>query len=133
MNVGRTRWRSDRVKLVLLGTAGSLMTLLAGCSSGTTSWSSDNHRNVYASEADCVTDYSAALCAAKGEARGSRFLGPGYRVIGGRPIACSVNDPGPGRSIGSPKVDVERGGFGPRCRSRSTSSGRGGRLSAWGG
>ena len=131
MSSKRPRWRSGGVKLVLLGTAGSLMTLLSGCSSNTT-WSSDHHRNVYASEADCAVDYSAAVCAAKGEKRGERFIGPGYRVIGGRASACSSSDPGPGRSIGAQKVAVERGGFGPRCRT-STRSGSGHRVTAWGG
>ena len=40
----RARWRSSGVDLVLLGTAGSLMTLLAGCSGGDT-YSADYHRN----------------------------------------------------------------------------------------
>lgn len=133
MKPERSRWRSEGVELVLLGTAGSLMTLLSGCSGINTTWSSDHHRNVYASEADCATDYSAAVCAAKGETQGSRFLGPGYRVIVGLPSACSSSDPGPGRSVGSLKVGVERGGFGPRCRTSSTSSGGGRHVSAWGG
>ncbi len=132
MNVRRPRWRSEGVNLMLLGTAGSLMTLLAGCSGGNTTWSNDHHRNVYASEADCTADYAAAVCTAKGETRGNRFLGPGYRVIAGRPSPCAASDPGPGRAIASPKVGVERGGFGPRCRSGRSSHG-GSRLSAWGG
>lgn len=123
-----TRWRSRAVNLVLLGTAGSLATLLGGCSSGTT-WSNDYHRNVYASAADCAADYGSAVCSSKGTQQDKRFLGPAYRMIGGIASACGSGDPGPGKGLASPRTSIERGGFGPSCsRRRYTSSGRGTRF-----
>ena len=124
------RWRSRTVNLVLLGTAGSLLTLLGGCSSASGTYSSDYHRNVYASAEDCAQDYSAATCSTKGESRGNRFLGPAFRMAGGRPSPCAGSDPGPGRAVASPRTGIERGGFGPSCSRRGfgTSSGR-----SWGG
>jgi uncharacterized protein YgiB involved in biofilm formation len=125
------RWRSRTVDLVLLGTAGSLMTLLGGCSGSNTSYSSDYHRNVYASAEDCAKDYSAISCTPKA-AGSTQYLGPPYRVIGGVPRACHSSDMGPGRNlVFSPRVDVVRGGFGPRC-SQSSSS-RSWRTASWGG
>jgi hypothetical protein len=121
MSTGRARWRSRGVELLLLGTAGSLATLLGGCSSGSsTHHSSDYHRNVYRSAADCAVDYGAELCRVKGEqAFSDRFVGPPYRVLSGRPSACHSSDPGPGRALASPRVEIQRGGFGPRCSSSS--------------
>lgn len=115
-----SRWRSRAVDLALLGTAGSLMTLLAGCSGGTT-YSSDYHRNVYASAQDCARDYGAGVCASKGTHRSDRFLGPAYRMISGRASACHSSDPGPGRALASARLTIERGGFGPSCSRRSSS------------
>lgn len=125
------RWRSRAVNLVLLGTAGSLATLLGGCS-GSTTYSNDYHRNVYASAADCARDYSPSQCTSGSTGGVSRVLGPTYRVVGGLPSACATGDPGPGRLSGglaSPRTGIERGGFGPSCgRRRYTSSGRGTRF-----
>lgn len=130
MSEGAPRWRSRTVDLVLLGTAGSLMTMLGGCSSGTV-FSNDYHRNVYASAADCAKDYSIGLCMLR-TPNGTQYLGPAYRVIGGIPASCQSSDPGPGRlRTLSPRVEVARGGFGPRCR--QSSSNRSWHSSSWGG
>lgn len=117
------RWRSRAVDLVLLGTAGSLVTLLGGCSGGSTGYSNDYHRNVYATASDCARDYSAAACMPRATTS-TQYLGPPYRVIGGLPSACHSSDMGAGRLRAlSPRVDVLRGGFGPSCRRASSSSG----------
>ncbi len=131
MSDGEPRWRSRAVDLVLLGTAGSLMTLLGGCSSNAV-YSNDYHRNVYASAADCAKDYSVVTCTPR-TANGTQYLGPAYRMLAGVPIACHSSDPGAGRlSALSPRVEVARGGFGPRCRQASSSSGgRSWRTSSW--
>jgi hypothetical protein len=124
------RWRSRAVDLVLLGTAGSLMTLLSGCSSGSTGYSNDYRRNVYASAEDCARDYSPLSCTPRASTS-TQYLGPPYRVIGGLPSACHSSDMGPGRLlVASPRVGVLRGGFGPSCR-RSSSSGRSWSRSSW--
>ncbi|MGE0699576.1 MAG: hypothetical protein AB7O57_10805 [Hyphomicrobiaceae bacterium] len=132
--MSRPRWRSKAVDLVLLGTAGSLASLLGGCSGSgpSTTYSNDYHRNVYASAADCARDYGAAVCAAKGTERFSQYLGPTYRVVSGIPAPCHSSDPGPGRlAAASPRTSVERGGFGPSCSRRSTR--RSWSTSSWGG
>jgi len=121
MNGYGPRWRSRAVNLVLLGTAGSLATLLGGCSSGKT-YSNEYHRNVYASAEDCAKDYSAAQCSTGGTNQlVGRYLGPAYRMIAGRPLACSASDPGPGRGLQSARLGIERGGFGPSCNRRRAS------------
>lgn len=106
-------WRSSKVGLVALGTGGALV--LGGCSSGS------HHRNVYRSMQDCAADYSQSTCSQKGEQSAGRFLGPVYRMVSGRPRACSSQDPGGGPFVGSRKTAVERAGFGYSCRSRSSS------------
>lgn len=128
-----SRWRSRAVDLVLLGTAGSLATLLGGCSGGNTGYSNDYHRNVYATASDCARDYSALSCTQRATTS-TQFLGPPYRVIGGIASACHSSDMGAGRLRAlSPRVDVLRGGFGPSCRRTSSSSGgRSWTHSSWG-
>jgi len=112
----RPRWRSGAVRLVLLGTAGSVAALLGGCASGPDTF----QQNVYASRADCERDYDSVRCAQGPQAGLSRVLGPSYRVVNGRPSACTASDPGPGRNaMLSPRIGVERSGFGPRCNRRS--------------
>lgn len=133
MSAEAPRWRSRAVNLVLLGTAGSLATMLGGCSGGSgMTYSNDYHRNVYASAADCARDYSPLQCSAEGTPNRPRVLGPAYRMVAGLPSACATGDPGPGRlssGLASPRTGIERGGFGPSCsRRRYTSSGRGTRL-----
>lgn len=108
------RWRSSAVKLALVG-AGGAMASLGGCSGGS------HQRNVYNSMADCAADYSMSTCSRKGEQGAGRFLGPVYRMVSGKPNACSSQDPGAGPSWNSSKIAVERAGFGYSCRSRSTS------------
>ncbi|MDX2158722.1 MAG: hypothetical protein SFW09_19645 [Hyphomicrobiaceae bacterium] len=121
MSTRRPRWRSRGVDLVLLGTAGSLATLLTGCSGNSSSYSNDYHRNVYGSAADCAADYGETLCVQKGEPQlGSRYLGPAFRMVAGRPSACHSSDPGPGRALNSPRIDIQRGGFGPKCSRRTS-------------
>lgn len=117
------RWRSRSVDLRLLGTAGSLVTLLAGCSSGT------YHRNVYNSGADCAADYSLSICNQHGSPQSDRFLGPMYRMLNGRGASCDSRDPGPG-PLASRRVGVEpvvRGGFACRNSRRSYGSRSGSR------
>jgi len=118
------RWRSRAVDLRLLGTAGSLMTLLAGCSGAT------YQRNVYKDTSGCTADYSATVCVQQGQQMADRFLGPTYRVKSGQPSPCTSRDPGAG-SFMSRRIGVEptvRGGF--ACdrsssrRRRYTTSGR---------
>ena len=124
------RWRSRAVELVLLGSAGSLVTLLGGCTSNIV-YSNDYQRNVYASAADCAQDYGLGSCTAR-IANGSQYLGPPYRVLAGIPVSCHASDPGPGRLRAlSPRLEVVRGGFGPRCRQAGSSS-RSWRSSSWG-
>ncbi len=106
-----SRWKSRTVDLRVLGTAGSLVTLLAGCSNAT------YERNVYQSEADCGGDYALSVCARQGLQQSDRFLGPVYRVVNGRPTSCDARDPGAGPNT-SRRIGVTqalRGGFG--CRS----------------
>ena len=107
------RWKSRSVDLRVLGTAGSLVTLLAGCSGGS------NQRNVYNSEADCGLDYALSVCTTRGYARGGQFFGPVYRVVKGVPQSCNSQDPGPG-SLPTHRVSIEpvRGGLG--CSRRSS-------------
>jgi hypothetical protein len=125
------RWRSRAVNLVLLGTAGSLVTLLGGCSGGNTGYSNDYQRNVYASAEDCARDYSPLACTPRASTS-TQFLGPPYRAVGGVPSACQSSDPGPGRLlVGSPRVDVLRGGFGPRCGQAGSGGGRSWGRSSW--
>lgn len=120
-----SRWRSRSVNLKVLGTAGSLVTLLAGCSNAT------YERNVYKDEADCGLDYALSVCSQQGVRESDRFLGPAYRVVNGRASACNSRDPGPG-SVFSRRVETVpalRGGFGCSRRtgwsrsSRNTNSG----------
>ncbi len=108
-----SRWRSRSVNLRVLGTAGSLVTLLAGCSNAT------YERNVYKDDTDCGLDYPLSICSQQGTRDGNRYLGPVYRVVDGRPSSCNSRDPGPG-PISSRRIGVEpalRGGFG--CSRRS--------------
>jgi hypothetical protein len=128
-----SRWRSWAVDLVLLGTTGSLVALLGGCSQGT-NYSNDYQRNVYASAADCARDYSPAACTPRASTS-AQFLGPPYRVVGGLPSACHTSDMGAGRlQAASPRVEILRGGFGPSCRRAGSSrSGRSWRSASWGG
>lgn len=132
MSARLTRWRSRAVDLVLLGTAGSLATLLGGCSGSGMTYSSDYHRNVYASTADCARDYTLAQCTSETSAGRTRVIGPTYRVVAGLPVPCASGDAGAGRlsaALASPRTGIERGGFGPRCGRRSyTSSSRGTRF-----
>jgi hypothetical protein len=119
MSAACSRWRSRRVDLRVLGTAGSLATLLAGCSNATM------ERNVYKDATDCASDYSAATCAKLGIPRADRFVGPVYRVVAGRPQPCRSSDPGPGR-FPSNRIGIEpagRFGFGTSCSSRTRSGG----------
>lgn len=118
MTLPRSRWRSRSVDLRLLGTAGSLMTLLAGCSSATF------QRNVYRSVEDCAADYNQTTCHSRGQQLVNRFLGPVYRLVAGRPSSCNSSDPGAG-TFASRRIGIEpvtRGGFGTACRSRTYSS-----------
>lgn len=114
--VSPTRWKSRSVDLRLLGTAGSLVTLLAGCSNAS------HHRNVYKGVEDCAADYTTSTCHQSGTQRADRFLGPVFRMVGGRPSSCDSRDPGAGtlatRRIGTEQVT--RGGF--ACRRSSTGS-----------
>lgn len=108
-----SRWRSRSVNLRVLGSAGSLVTLLAGCSNA------NYERNVYKNESDCGLDYPLSVCVSQGSRESSRFLGPVYRVVNGRPSSCDSRDPGAGSLI-TPRIGVEpalRGGFG--CSRRS--------------
>ena len=130
----RLRWRSKAVNLAMLGTAGGLMTGLSGCGQSGTF-----HRNIYNGLLDCAADYSALICSSKGEQGNGRFLGPVYRMVGGRPSSCNSHDPGGGPALGSRRIatEIERGGFGVACRSRSWSSGSSGSsrsgFHSWGG
>jgi hypothetical protein len=122
------RWRSSVVDLKLLGTAGSLVTLLAGCSNAT------HHRNVYKDIEDCVSDYSTATFHQYGTQQTNRFLGPVYRMANGRPSACNGQDPGAGR-LGTRRIGTEqvvRGGFACRRGSSYRNSNRGSRWSSGG-
>lgn len=112
------RWRSGAVRLALVG-AGGAMTTLGGCGSGS------YHRNVYQTMQDCASDYSMLICSQKGQQDVGKFLGPAYRMVGGRPSSCptsSSSDPGGGSTFNSRKIGVERAGFGYFCRSRSSGS-----------
>lgn len=113
-----SRWRSRSVDLRLLGTAGSLVTLLAGCSDGS------HQRNVYNNETDCGLDYPLSTCTQRGYSQGNRFFGPVYRVVNGIPKACNSQDPGGGLAP-THRVSVEpvRGGFSCSRRSWWRSSG----------
>lgn len=120
MSEAPSRWRSKAVRLVVLGTAGSLAALLTGCSSGPES----HYRNVYANQQDCERDYDVVRCTSGAQTGLTRVLGPAYRVVGGRPSSCTSSDPGPGRNGAlSPRTGVERAGFGPSCSRRRTASG----------
>lgn len=130
MTPARKRRRSAAVDLALLGTAGSLATLLAGCTSQTGTF----HRNVYRSIEDCASDYARAVCVSEGQQRGGNFVGPVYRMVGLVPNACRSDDKGVGRAFGSKKIFVEsviRGGLGTSCP--SSSSGRSWSRSSWAG
>ena len=133
MTTRRSRWRSRAVNLRLLGTAGSLVTLLAGCSNAT------QQRNVYRDSTDCAADYSSAICAQHGFLRSiDRFFGPVYRMVSGRHTPCKSTEPGPGPAFGTRRTGVEpvsRFGFGASCSSRTsgTRSGGGSRHSFWSG
>lgn len=137
MNEIPRRWRGKAANLVVVGAAGTLMsTTLGGCSDRSTF-----HRNVYASEKDCAVDYAASECARNGtHVSTKQFLGPVYRMNAGRAAPCRGDDPGPGRvglGIGgltarTGVANVERGGFGTHCTSRSSSS-RTTRRWGWGG
>ncbi len=118
----RPRWRSKAVNLVVLGTAGSLATLLSGCSSDSGTY----HRNVYKNHADCVFDYRGSVCSTEVLATGPKVLGPAYRMVNGQPSACNGRDPGAGPSWNARRIGVEpaRGGFGCRRSSSASSSGR---------
>lgn len=119
----RPRWRSKAVNLVVLGTAGSLGTLLSGCSSDSGTY----HRNIYKNYADCVFDYGGSVCSTEVLNNSQKVLGPAYRMVNGRPSSCNGQDPGAGPSWNSRRVSVEpaRGGFGcRRSTSSSSSSGR---------
>jgi uncharacterized protein YgiB involved in biofilm formation len=114
----RARWKSSAVDLRLLGTAGSLVTLLAGCSNAT------HHRNVYKGVEDCAADYTTSTCQSSGSQLTDRFLGPVYRMVRGRPSSCNSQDPGAGL-LATRRIGVEqvvRGGFACRRSSSSRSS-----------
>ncbi|MFM9943563.1 MAG: hypothetical protein ACKVP7_29195 [Hyphomicrobiaceae bacterium] len=120
MTAKNGRWKSRRVDLRVLGTAGSLVTLLAGCSNA------KFERNVYKSETDCGLDYALSVCTQQGMRQADRFLGPAYRVVNGRPSACNSRDPGAG-PLSTRRLGVEpslRGGFGCSRRSGWSSSNR---------
>ncbi|HRD77019.1 MAG TPA: hypothetical protein PK264_14000 [Hyphomicrobiaceae bacterium] len=133
MNEATPRRRSTQVKLVLVGTGSLLAVGAGGCGDKGTF-----HRNVYASLEDCARDYRPDQCERGGAASlatgvvtpGAAVKGPVYRMLAGRPSACTSTDPGAGRSwngfAGAGRIGVEavpRGGFGVACRSsRRTSS-----------
>lgn len=115
------RWRSGAVRLAVLGTAGTaIAAMLGGCSRAS------YQRNVYRDVLDCSADYSSDICRLKGKDDWGGYLGPVYRMIGGRASPCNGNDPGEGRTSVGPAagpeaqkamlrktvLKVERGGFG---------------------
>jgi uncharacterized protein YgiB involved in biofilm formation len=125
MTRDRARWRSEAVSLALVGaTTTAMATGLAGCGRETF------QRNIYASEAECLADYSPAACWTGGAGReaSGRYNGPVYRLSGGLPRSCKSGDPGPGRSWGAQppkflaKQAVQRGGFGVSSVQCSSSS-----------
>lgn len=126
-----TWWQSSRVGLVLLGAVGISGLGLSGCTRQETF-----RRNIYATPEDCKSDYSSIICTATGTFDKDRFLGPTYRLVNGRPSACTSADPGPGRiglglmrkSLGT--TNVARGGFGLSCSTGGSSGG--GRTWGWG-
>lgn len=122
MRADQPRWRSRAVNLAVLGTAGSLATLMAGCSD-----SGSYQRNVYPSFADCIADYSATACTSRGTPGTAPYVGPSYRVVNGIPRACRAGDPGGGRAPSGRRISIEpaRAGFGTSCRRTSSSRSRG--------
>lgn len=127
------RRRSRAIRLTLVGGAGGLAAIVGGCSQ-----SDSFHRNLYRSEADCARDYSATMCETRGAKSQDGHLGPVFRMVGGRPRACTSSDPGPGPTWNTRRIDVQavpRGGFGTSCpsRGRSWSSGGGRSLFSGGG
>ncbi len=88
--------KSATVRLVLMGAAVGGSGLLAGCSG------EDVQRNRYASQTDCVADYSDTQCRPdyplNGYSSGSALLyyGPWYRS-NYRAGDAGPDDPGPGR------------------------------------
>lgn len=113
------RRRSEAIRLTIIGSAGGLATLLGGCSSQTGTW----HRNVYRSIEDCAAEYSRNVCVTEGAQRPAAFVGPAYRMVGGRPSPCTSSDRGAGPTWSTRRVSVEdvtRGGFGTSCPSRGS-------------
>jgi uncharacterized protein YgiB involved in biofilm formation len=127
----RTRRRSSRITLVLIGTAA-----LVACSDST-----PQHRDVYASKQDCVQDWgdenkcdAAPASAGTGTGRshtgGGYFWGPIYSGLSHRngtsAITSSSIGSGSGsrasgngsRAIGS--SSISRGGFGSSASSHSS-------------
>ena len=120
----RTRKRSSRVTLVLIGAAA-----LAACSDST-----PEHRDVYASKQDCVQDWgeekkceaapaSAGSSTGRSHTGGGYFWGPiysgsSYRT-GSNTSSSSIGSARSGsHAIGS--SSISRGGFGSSASSHSS-------------
>ena len=120
----RTRKRSSRITLVLMGAAA-----LAACSD-----SKPGHRDVYASKQDCVQDWgdekkcetapaSAGSSTGRSHTGGGYFWGPIYSGSSMRTGSTS-----PSSSIGSARTgssaigssSISRGGFGSSASSHSS-------------
>ena len=122
----RTRKRSSRITLVLIGAAA-----LAACGDNT-----PEHRDVYASKQDCVQDWGdekkcEAAPASAGSSTGRSHTGGGYfwgPLYSGSGMRTGSSTTSPSSSIGSARTgsraigssSISRGGFGSSASSHSS-------------
>jgi uncharacterized protein YgiB involved in biofilm formation len=118
----RTRRRSAKITLVLLGTAAAL----AACGD-------DQRRDLYASKQDCVQDWGdeqkcepapAGTTASRPHSGGGYWWGPSYSSSSYRPSGASTSAGWASARSGSRAVatsSVSRGGFGHGASGHSSS------------
>jgi len=118
----KMRKRSASVRLAFMGAAAVGIVSTPGCGE-------DVQRNSYASQADCVADYSDAQCrpdypvGGNNYPGGTHYYGPWYRS---NYASRGADDPGPGRYYRGGSVGFNSGGGGSHGPSSVESGTRGG-------